>query len=229
LVPILGIVIGEKFERLLAAAQRRTDQGRPHRGHPDLDRVELDGLGLGRPDLGGGADEAEGAFSVLWRDANPVLLRYLRVIAPLAAEDIAADTWVQVVRGLDTFRGDEAAWRAWLFTIARHRAIDEGRRRSRRPVVSVPELADVAGPGSPDPADLVLEKLSTQAAVALIATLPRFQAEVILLRVVAGLDTPAVARMVGRSPGAVRVAAHRGLRRLAATLAEAGLTHGSAP
>jgi RNA polymerase sigma-70 factor, ECF subfamily len=198
LVPILGIVIGEKFDRLLAAAQRRTEG-------------------------------AEGAFSVLWHDANPALLRYLRVIAPEAAEDIAADTWVRVVRGLAAFRGDEPAWRAWLFTIARHQAIDEGRRRSRRPAVSVPELADVTNPDSPDPADLVLEKLSTQAAVALIATLPRLQAEVILLRVVAGLDTPAVARLVGRSPGAVRVAAHRGLRRLAATLAEAGVTRGSAP
>ena len=166
---------------------------------------------------------------MLWRDANPALLRYLRVIAPEAAEDIAADTWVQVVRGLAAFRGDEAAWRAWLFTIARHRAIDEGRRRSRRPVVSGPGLADVTSPDSPDPADLVLERLSTQAAVALIATLPRLQAEVILLRVVAGLDTPAVARLVGRSPGAVRVAAHRGLRRLAATLGEAGVTYGSAP
>jgi RNA polymerase sigma-70 factor, ECF subfamily len=224
LVPILGIVIGEKFERLLAAAQRRTDQGRPDQRRTGKGRPDL-----GQPDLGGGTDEADGAFSVLWRDANPVLLRYLRVIAPAAAEDIAADTWVQVVRGLAAFRGDEAAWRAWLFTIARHRAIDEGRRRSRRPVVSGPELADVAEPGTPDPADLVLEKLSTQAAVALIATLPRLQAEVILLRVVAGLDTPAVARLVGRSPGAVRVAAHRGLRQLAATLAEAGVTHGSAP
>jgi RNA polymerase sigma-70 factor (ECF subfamily) len=224
LVPILGIVIGEKFGRLLAAAQRRTDQGRPDqryaaKGHPDL----------GRPDPGGGTDEADRAFSVLWRDANPALLRYLRVIAPEAAEDVAADTWVQVVRGLAAFRGDEAAWRAWLFTIARHRAIDEGRRRSRRPVVSVPEVADVTSPDNPDPADLVLEKLSTQAAVALIATLPRLQAEVILLRVVAGLDTPTVARLVGRSPGAVRVAAHRGLQRLAATLAEVGVTHGSAP
>jgi RNA polymerase sigma-70 factor (ECF subfamily) len=36
--------------------------------------------------------------------------------------------------------------------------------------------------------------------------------------VVAGLDTHAVARMVGKNPGAVRVAAHRGLRRLAATV-----------
>jgi RNA polymerase sigma-70 factor, ECF subfamily len=228
LVPILGIVIGEKFERLLAAAQRRTDQGRPDqrrtgKGHPDLG-----GPDLGRPDLGA-ADEADRAFSELWRDANPALLRYLRVIAPETAEDIAADTWVQVVRGLGAFRGDEAAWRAWLFTIARHRAIDEGRRRSRRPVVSVPEVADVTSPDNPDPADLVLEKLSTRAAVALIATLLRLQAEVILLRVVAGLDTPTVARLVGRSPGAVRVAAHRGLRQLAATLAEAGVTHGSAP
>jgi RNA polymerase sigma-70 factor (ECF subfamily) len=224
LVPILGIVIGEKFGRLLAAAQRRSDQGRPDQrcagqGHPDL----------GLPDPGSVADEADGAFSVLWRDANPALLRYLRVIAPEAAEDIAADTWVQVVRGLAAFHGDEAAWRAWLFTIARRRAIDEGRRRSRRPVISVPEVADVTSPDNPDPADLVLEQLSTRAAVALIATLPRLQAEVILLRVVAGLDTPTVARLVGRSPGAVRVAAHRGLRQLAATLAEVGVTHGSAP
>jgi RNA polymerase sigma-70 factor (ECF subfamily) len=45
-----------------------------------------------------------------------------------------------------------------------------------------------------------------------------------LLRVIAGLDTEAVARIVGRSPGAVRVAAHRGLRRLAKTLTTAGVT-----
>ncbi len=49
----------------------------------------------------------------------------------------------------------------------------------------------------------------------LIASLPPDQAEIIMLRVVAGLDAREVARMVGKSPGAVRVAAHRGLRRLA--------------
>ena len=46
----------------------------------------------------------------------------------------------------------------------------------------------------------------------------------ILLRVVAGLDNETVARMLGRTPGAVRVAAHRGLRRLAGILAEADVT-----
>ena len=43
---------------------------------------------------------SEEAFAALWQDANPALLRYLRVIAPAAAEDVAAETWVHVVRGL---------------------------------------------------------------------------------------------------------------------------------
>jgi RNA polymerase sigma-70 factor (ECF subfamily) len=60
--------------------------------------------------------------------------------------------------------------------------------------------------------------------MALVARLPPHQAEVILLRVVAGLDTQTVARMVARTPGAVKVAAHRGLRRMAEILDEAGVT-----
>jgi RNA polymerase sigma-70 factor, ECF subfamily len=90
--------------------------------------------------LGAAQGGSEAAFSQLWRDGNPALLRYLRVIVPGAAEDVAADTWVQVVRGLAAFRGDERAWRAWLFTTARRRAIDEGRRRSRRPEAPMEEL-----------------------------------------------------------------------------------------
>src|SRR6202000_1710531 len=70
---------------------------------------------------------SEDAFAVLWRDANPALLRYLRVGAPDVAEDVAAETWVQVVRGLSKFTGDEGAWRAWLFTTARRRLLDQAR------------------------------------------------------------------------------------------------------
>jgi RNA polymerase sigma-70 factor (ECF subfamily) len=164
----------------------------------------------------------EGAFSVLWRDCNPSLLRYLRVIAPEYAEDVAAETWVSVVRGLSRFRGAEAAWRAWLFTTARRRVVDDGRRRSRRPESPMAEVE--AAPWAADTADLALENLGTRAAITAVATLPPLQAEVIMLRVVAGLDTETVAQLVGRSPGAVRVAAHRGLRRLAQTLAETRVT-----
>ena len=158
---------------------------------------------------------SEAAFAALWRDANPALLRYLRVIAPDAAEDVAAETWLQVVRGLARFSGDEAGWRAWLFTIARRRTIDEGRRRSRRLTSPLDDLAPDETPSAPDAAELAMQNLETPFAIALVSTLPPLQAEVIMLRVVAGLDTEAVAKLMGRSPGAVRVAAHRGLRRLA--------------
>ena len=166
----------------------------------------------------------EAAFSQLWRDSNPPLLRYLRVIAPNAAEDVAADTWVRVVRGLPAFRGDEPAWRAWLFTTARRRAIDDVRHRLRRRQVQLCDVTPGELPHTSDAAELVFEHFGTRWAIALLAQLPQLQAEVILLRVIAGLDTEAVARMVGRSPGAVRVAAHRGLRRLAQILEQAGVT-----
>jgi len=174
--------------------------------------------------LAAAQDGSEAAFSVLWRDANPALLRYLRVVAPDAAEDVAAETWVQVIRGVRGFRGDERAWRSWLFTTARRRAIDEGRRLSRHPVASLAELSGDREPRTEDAAALAMENLGTVAAIAAISALPPLQAEVILLRVLAGLDTEAVARIVGRNPGAVRVAAHRGLRRLAQVLAPTGVT-----
>ena len=166
----------------------------------------------------------EAAFSRLWTDGNPAVLRYLRVIAPEAADDIAADTWVQVVRSLPRFRGGEAAWRAWLFTIARHRVVDASRRRSRRREEPLQDVPAALLPTTADAADQALEHLGTRSAIMLLGELPPLQAEVILLRVVAGLDTDAVARLLGRSPAAVRVAAHRGLRRLAQILAETGVT-----
>ena len=170
----------------------------------------------------------EAAFARLFADVQPPLLRYLRVITP-EAEDVAGDTWLQVVTGLRGFRGQEEAFRAWLFTIARHRAADAGRSRARRPAVPLAAGEAARGlaagqPLAPDAADLALDGISTRAVVALIATLPRDQAEVVMLRVVAGLDVADVASIVGKSPGAVRVAAHRALRRLAAHLERAGVT-----
>jgi RNA polymerase sigma-70 factor, ECF subfamily len=167
---------------------------------------------------------SEAAFSQLWRDTNPALLRYLRVLAPAAAEDIAAETWVKTLRNLSGFRGDEQAWRAWVFTTSRRLVIDERRRATRKPAIQLSEVPLAALPFSADAGDEALERISTRAAIAMVAELPPLQAEVILLRVVAGLETEAVARLVGRSPGAVRVAAHRGLRRLAQIAAEAGVT-----
>jgi RNA polymerase sigma-70 factor (ECF subfamily) len=171
-------------------------------------------------------DGDEEAFAVLWRDLQPAVLRYFRVVAAEAAEDLAADTWVSVIRGLGRFHGDEQAFRAWVFTMARHRAIDWRRQAARRLTRSVPaeQLAERSAPD--DPAAAVLEAQSTRAALALLAELPADQAEVVALRVLGGLEVAEVARVVGKRPGAVRVLAHRGLRRLASRLEAAGLARG---
>jgi RNA polymerase sigma-70 factor (ECF subfamily) len=170
-----------------------------------------------------GGDEQ--AFAVLWRELQPAVLRYFRVAAGEAAEDLAADTWMSVIRGLGRFRGDERAFRAWIFTLARHRAIDWRRRAGRRPTwVAAEELAEWPAPD--DPVLQVLEGQSTRAALALVAELPPDQAEVVALRVLGGLEVAEVARIVGKRPGAVRVLAHQGLRRLARRVEVAGLARG---
>jgi RNA polymerase sigma-70 factor, ECF subfamily len=171
-----------------------------------------------------GGDEQ--AFAVLWRDLQPAVLRYFQVAADLAAEDLAADTWVSVIRSLGRFRGDERAFRAWVFTVARHRAIDWHRQAARRPTSSVPAELLAEQPAPDDPVLQMLEGQSTRAALALLAELPPDQAEVVALRVLGGLEVAEVARIVGKRPGAVRVLAHRGLRRLARRVEGAGLVRG---
>ena len=171
--------------------------------------------------LAAAQDGAPWAVAVLWNELHPRLLRFLRGLDSSAAEDVEADAWLAAARDLGTFHGDDRQFRAWMFTIARNRLIDWRRREARRRSVAVsPEILGER-PAADDPAGLALEVLRADAAVALVrACLPRGQAEVILLRVLGGLDVDEVAAIVGKRPGNVRVLQHRGLRRLAERIAE---------
>jgi RNA polymerase sigma-70 factor, ECF subfamily len=157
---------------------------------------------------------AEWALTSLYREFHPPLLRYLRAQEPAEAEDLASDVWLDAAPGLARFDGDESAFRAWLFTIARRRLIDLRRRRARRRTAAVPLelLAD-----RPDPAE-PFSAVDTDGALACLAALPSELAEIVLLRVVAGLDSHEVAAVTGRKPGTVRVMQKRALERLAALI-----------
>jgi RNA polymerase sigma-70 factor, ECF subfamily len=169
----------------------------------------------------------EYAFGRLWRDIHPPLLRYLQAVGAESVDDLAADVWLEVARKLQTFGGDEGGFRGWVFTLARRRLIDSWRRGSRAPAVySVAEPHLYERPGADYTAKTADENLETRRALALIATLPREQAEVIALRVVGGLSAKDVAEILGKSPGAVRIIAHRGLRRLAALLVDQNVEGG---
>jgi RNA polymerase sigma-70 factor (ECF subfamily) len=170
--------------------------------------------------LAAARDGDEAAFVQLFRSVQPALLRYLATLGGPVAEDAAAETWVCVVRDLHRFRGDEDGFRAWVFTIGHARLRDAQRKEYRMPlpVDAHAELADRPAPD--DVPEAVGELVTTEAALRLVGSLPRDQAEAVLLRHVAGLDVPTTALVLGKRPGAVRVAVHRGLKRLAAVLGE---------
>ncbi|MGW2560334.1 RNA polymerase sigma factor [Streptomyces sp. NPDC001514] len=171
----------------------------------------------------------ETAFATAYRLVHPRLLTFLRGLVADDAEDVAADAWLEIARDLGRFRGDGAGFRAWTASIARNRALDHLRRRRSRPRGTLLEQDLYELPSIQDTAAEALESITTEQALALIATLPRQQAEAVLLRTVIGLDAAAAARVLGKRPGAVRSAAHRGLNRLAQYVTASGPDHASDP
>ena len=157
----------------------------------------------------------EDAITELYRHFNPPLLRFLKGRLPSAAEDVAAEVWVSVAKGLTTFQGDDRDFRAWLFATARRRSIDHLRRMGRRPRLKQMESAEELASLSVEPSQAGEQLEVDEAVRELVAGLSQEQAEVLLLRVVAGLSSEEVAHIVGKSEGTVRVIQHRAIKRLA--------------
>jgi RNA polymerase sigma-70 factor (ECF subfamily) len=164
----------------------------------------------------------EHGFTVLYRHLQPRMLRYASaLIGRSDADDVTAEMWFHVSRDLARFSGDIDGFRGWVATICRNRAMDLARSRARRPQPLREFEVALESPADVDTGEQAFETLSTRDALGLINTLPRHQAEVVLLRSVIGLDAATAGAVLGRSAGAVRVAAHRGLRRLAEVLGDA--------
>lgn len=176
-------------------------------------------------------DGNENAFRTVYRAVHPRLLAYIRtLVGEPDAEDVASEAWLQIARDLERFSGDADRFRGWTARIARNRALDHIRMRGRRPAAGSDETELAGKAADSDTADEAMEALSTGTTMALIAQLPQDQAEAVVLRVVVGLDAKSAARTLGKRPGAVRTAAHRGLKRLAELLgAEDGTDEADRP
>ncbi|MFG1665088.1 RNA polymerase sigma factor [Streptomyces sp. Y7] len=185
-------------------------------------RVPADDLALSSA-VARAQDGDEAAFAALYRHVQPGLLGYLRGTVRESAEDVAAAVWGEIARDLPRFRGDGHGFRGWTADIARRHALDclKRRRASTRPPNRLGHAPLLDG------TDLTAsaEALSVATAQALIARLPRAQAEAVLLRHVVRLDEAATARVMRRPGTVVRVLARRGLSGLDRLLAPHDLTH----
>ena len=161
----------------------------------------------------------EAGFVALYRDVQPRLLRYATVLVGRdSAEDVTAEAWLQISRDLHRFIGDVDRFRGWAATIVHHRAMDACRANARRPTTAPARRRAGRARRSLGHRGVALDALSTDLALALIAALPREQAQAVLLRAVVGLDARTAGEVLGKRAGAVRVAAHRGLKQLARQL-----------
>jgi RNA polymerase sigma-70 factor (ECF subfamily) len=147
--------------------------------------------------------DAEAAY----RAFAPAVLGYLRGQGVPDPEDVLSEVFLQVARSLPRFRGADDEVRPWVFTIARNRAIDDRRRRGRRPSVPRAVLPERSARPAAEPIDPAL--------VAALGRLTPEQQEVVVLRFVADLPLEEVASITHRTAGAVKAMQHRALAQLA--------------
>ncbi len=144
-------------------------------------------------------------------------------------EDLVQETYLRAFAGFSSHRGDNT--RAWLAAICLNAARSEVRRRRRRPLeVPAQALMDALPVArakvAPDVADVVIAHLDAQAVNACLAQLPEPQRLCIVLMDVAGYTAREAAEALGCPRGTVLARVHRGRRKLAQLLVEAGVSHG---
>jgi RNA polymerase sigma factor (sigma-70 family) len=172
---------------------------------------------------------AEWAWTALYRDLAPTVLRYLRARGAAEPEDLLGGVFLEVVRALPRFEGGYAEFRTWVFTIAHHRLVDDLRRRRRRPLEPVPEEAlVVAGPAG-DAEDDALRPLELEGVRRLLDRLSCDQRDVLLLRILLGLSIAETAQVLGKRTGAVKSLQFRGLAALAREIAPEAVSFPASP
>jgi RNA polymerase sigma-70 factor (ECF subfamily) len=167
---------------------------------------------------------AEWAWALIYRDLAPSVRGYLRGRGAPEPDDLTGDVFLQVVRDLHTFAGDERDLRTWVFTVAHHRLIDDHRYRTRRPLDPAPDEV-LQSEGRPrDPEDEALQSLQAGRVLEVIGRLSPDQQDVLLMRLLGELTVDEVANALGKRPGAVKALQRRGLASLKRELAKEGVT-----
>ena len=163
------------------------------------------------------------ALERIYTVLSPAIAGLVRLQGAAEPDDLTSEVFVGVLRNLETFDGDEASFRSWVFTIAYRRLADERRRRLRRPPVeSLDDRPDL-------PAALDVEadadaSMATARIRQLCERLVPSQRDVLLLRLFGRLTVDEVARALGRSPGAVKALQRRGYATVAQLLDREGVT-----
>jgi RNA polymerase sigma-70 factor (ECF subfamily) len=150
----------------------------------------------------------------LFDEYYPRVYRYAlaKLGSPVDAEDVAAETFAKVLKGLDRFVWKGGGFEAWIFRIASNLVVDQVRFRTRETVSGVADEPDGTNDRDWEPETAFLLAEAGDEVRDALAALPGDQREVLLLRFAAGLDTKEAGELMGRKPNAIRQLQFRALQ-----------------
>ncbi|CAG4914590.1 sigma-70 family RNA polymerase sigma factor [Acidithrix sp. C25] len=162
--------------------------------------------------LSGSKEGDVDSLAQLWKWFNPMLVKYLAVVAPTLADDISQDVWISVSRSVKGFEGTSNSFRNYLLTVAKNKVTDYRRAgiRGSRLISRIETQVDTISNDS-----LEIDRIGDGELIQVLQRfLPPALAEVVFMRYLIGMSVDEVAVVIGRSPENVRVISHRGLSRL---------------
>jgi len=147
---------------------------------------------------------------------RPRVFRYVlaRVIDPHLADDVTQEVTVAMLTALPRHVDQGRPFGAWVFGIASNKISETRRSAVRRRETTTEMLPERVADTSHEPETAMLRQETTRYVAALLDRLPPTQAEILRLRIAAGLSADETAEVLGMTAGAVRVAQHRALGRL---------------
>lgn len=160
----------------------------------------------------------ERAWDHLYKWLAPQILGFLRSARITDAEDVLGEVFLEVAKRVDDFEGDHRGFRAWVFTIARARRVDEIRRRVRRREERFDTGEQAAVPAPIDVEAEALASVELDEMLGLLELLTDDQAEVFVLRALGGWTSREIAEITDRTTGSVEQLQHRATQSLRAIL-----------
>lgn len=154
-------------------------------------------------------EQDEEAFAALYARYFDRVYRYVafQLRNTQEAEDITADVFLRAYRAINGYRVRSAPFSAWLFRIARNRIIDH--LRQRRPSVPLDVVFELSNES--EPSDVIEVELAKAELSAAMTQLTESQRQVLALKFGGGMTNAEVAKIMGKSEGAIKALQHAGL------------------
>lgn len=162
--------------------------------------------------LAQGGDSA--SFGTLYERYFDKVYSYLafKLGSPSDAEDVAEQVFLKALESLGGYKWTGVPFQAWLFRIAHNMLVDALRRRTRRPSEPLEHASYVSDERrAADPEAMLADKVTREGLLVAIERLTELQKQVISLKFAGGLSNAEVARLMGKSEGAVKALQHAAL------------------